>query len=105
MNQINVTQLDDALRRGAILVDVREPIEFAQAHVPGALLIPMSQLPSRLAEFDKTEPIYVICATGNRSSAMTVLLIAQGYDAVNVAGGTTAWLRSGRATTSGLAAV
>lgn len=104
MRQINVTQLEGALERGAIVVDVREPVEFAQAHVPGAVLIPMGQLPARLAELDKAETIYIICATGNRSSAMTDLLIAKGYDALNVAGGTMAWLRSGRAIASGLAA-
>ena len=104
MQQITVSQLEAALDRGATVVDVREPMEFAQAHVPGAVLIPMGQLPARLAELDKTQTVHVICATGNRSGAMTDFLVAAGYDAVNVAGGTMAWMRSGRAVTSGLAA-
>ena len=72
--------------------------------MPGAVLVPMGQLTSRMAELDKTATVLVICATGNRSAAMTELLVAAGYDAVNVTGGTMAWLRSGRPVASGLAA-
>jgi rhodanese-related sulfurtransferase len=104
MQQIDVTQLEAALDSGATVVDVREPMEFAQAHVPGAVSIPMAKLPARMAELDKSETIHVICATGGRSSAMADLLSAAGYNAVNVAGGTMAWLRSGRPTVSELVA-
>ncbi len=104
MRQITVTQLEAALKHDAIVVDVREPMEFAQGHVPGALLIPMGQLPARLAELDKSQTIHVICATGNRSGAMTDSLVAAGYDAANVVGGTSAWIRSGRAVFTGLTA-
>jgi len=64
--------------------------------VPGAVLIPMGQLANRMGEIDKTSPAFVICASGNRSSAMTDLLRGAGFDAVSVAGGTGAWTRSGR---------
>ena len=57
--------------------------------------MPMGQLAARLAELDKSRPVYVICASGNRSAAMTDLLIAAGFDAYSVAGGTAAWARSG----------
>jgi rhodanese-related sulfurtransferase len=91
-----------AEREDGITVDVRERGEYAQGHVPGALLVPMGQLASRLGELDGSGRIHVICASGNRSKAMTDLLVAQGYDAVSVTGGTRAWIDSGRAIGVGL---
>lgn len=96
MRQIDVDQLETNLKDGATLVDVREPGEYAEAHVPGAVLVPMGQLSDRLGELDRSRPVHVICASGNRSSAMCDLLSAAGFEAVNVTGGTTAWVRSGR---------
>ncbi len=78
------------------VVDVREPMEFVAGHVPGAQLIPMGQLASRMSELDKAKPVYVICATGNRSLAMTDLLNRNGFHAASVAGGTRDWAASGR---------
>jgi rhodanese-related sulfurtransferase len=75
---------------------VRETSEYAEGHVPGALNIPMGQLTSRLNELDRTAAVHLVCASGNRSSAMADVLLAQGFDAVNVAGGTGAWIRSGQ---------
>jgi rhodanese-related sulfurtransferase len=91
-----------AEREDGITIDVRERAEYAQAHVPGAVLMPMGQLASRLHEVDRSARIHVICASGNRSKAMTDLLVAQGFDAVSVAGGTRAWLESGRPVGVGL---
>ncbi len=85
-----------AVRGSGLLVDVREPDEYVAGHVPGAMLIPMGQLANRMRELDKSSPVFVICASGNRSSAMTDLLRAAGFDAASVAGGTGAWARLGR---------
>jgi rhodanese-related sulfurtransferase len=98
MRDITIDQLAAALDTGTTVVDVREPREYADGHVPGAVNIPMGRLTGRLDELDRSAPVYVVCATGNRSSAMTDLLIGAGFDAYNVAGGTTAWTRSGRPT-------
>ena len=65
-------------------------------------LVPMGQLASRLAEIDKDGPVYLICRSGNRSGAMLDLLVAQGFDAYNVAGGTVAWAQSGRPLDQGM---
>ncbi len=92
-----------AVRKSGVLVDVREPEEYVVGHVPGAVPIPMSQLATRMGEIDKTSPIFVICASGNRSSAMTDLLRGSGFDAVSVTGGTGAWAQSGRPLEGGLA--
>jgi rhodanese-related sulfurtransferase len=96
MREITVERLASALQQGATLVDVREPAEYRDGHVPGAVNIPMGQLNGRLGEIDRDRPVHVVCASGNRSSAMTDLLTANGFDAINVAGGTSAWLRAGR---------
>ena len=101
MQEIDIAALEQELSDGATLLDVREPAEYAAGHVPGARLVPMGQLPARLGELDRDSRVLVICASGNRSSAMTDLLVQQGFDAANVAGGTTAWVRSGRAVRSG----
>ncbi len=94
--EVDIEQLARALPGDVTLVDVREPAEYADGHVPGAVLVPMGQFGSRLGEVDGNRPVYVICASGNRSAAMTDLLVARGYDAHSVAGGTSAWARSGR---------
>ena len=91
-----------AAQQDGTTVDVRERGEYAQGHVPGAVLVPMGQLASRLGELDRSSRIHVVCASGNRSKAMTDLLVAQGFDAVFVAGGTQAWIASGRAVGVGL---
>lgn len=85
-----------------VTIDVRERAEYAQAHVPGAVLVPMGQLASRLGEIDRSARVHVICASGNRSKAMTDLLVAAGFDAASVAGGTRAWIESGRPVGAGL---
>jgi rhodanese-related sulfurtransferase len=85
------------------VVDVRERHEYANGHVAGALLIPMGQVANRMHELDQSKPVYVICATGNRSLAMTDLLRVFGFDAWSVTGGTAAWARSGRPVEGGIA--
>ena len=100
--EIGIEELAAAHGSG-VLVDVREPDEYVAGRVPGALSIPMGQLANRVGEIDRTSPVFVICASGNRSSAMTDLLRGAGFDAVSVAGGTGAWERSGRPLEGGLA--
>jgi rhodanese-related sulfurtransferase len=88
-------RLRDAVRP-AILLDVREPNEFADVRVPGSLLVPMSQLGSRLDEIPKDRPVLVMCAMGSRSQQVAGYLLQQGWEDVgNVAGGITTWERMG----------
>lgn len=101
MREIDIAQTAAALETGAVVIDVRETGEYAEGHVPGAVNIPMGHLPSRLDELDLDAPVHVICASGNRSSAMVDVLAAQGFDAVNVLGGTSAWVSSGRPVVQG----
>jgi rhodanese-related sulfurtransferase len=99
--EIDIEQLAGAVRGGAAIVDVREPGEYVTGHVPGAVLIPMGQLPGRTAELDRSAPVYVVCASGNRSATMTDFLRGAGFDAYSVAGGTSGWARSGRPVVGG----
>lgn len=94
--EIDVDGLEAVLRDGGQVVDVREPREWVAGHVAGTRLIPMGQLPARLGELDRSRPVHLLCRSGNRSGAMQDLLTAQGFDAVDVLGGTVAWARSGR---------
>ncbi len=91
-----------ASARGGIVVDVRERGEYAAGHIPGALPIPMGQLPGRLDELDRSQPVYVVCASGNRSRPMADLLRAAGFAAHSVAGGTAAWQRAGHPVEGGV---
>jgi rhodanese-related sulfurtransferase len=99
--EIDIDQLAAAVSGGAAIVDVREPGEYLVGHVPGAVLIPMGQLPSRTAELDREAPVYVVCASGNRSAVMTDFLRSAGFDAYSAAGGTSGWARSGRPVVGG----
>ncbi|HVX47146.1 MAG TPA: rhodanese-like domain-containing protein [Mycobacteriales bacterium] len=96
MREVDISDLDAAIATGAVVVDVRQPEEYAQARVPSAQLIPLGELSGRVGEVPAGEPVYVICAAGVRSLKGAEILIAAGRDAVSVAGGTNAWLSSGR---------
>ena len=85
----------------AQVVDVREHAEYRTGHVPGAASIPMGQLTNRLAEINRSTPVFVICQAGGRSSAMTDVLLHHGFDAHSVTGGTAAWTASRRPVDTG----
>ena len=101
MSEVTLESFAAAHADGAPVIDVREPGEYVSGHVPGAVLMPMGQLPSRTGELDRSRPVYVICASGNRSSAMTDYLRGAGFDARSVAGGTSGWVGAGRPVVTG----
>ncbi|GDY17538.1 molybdenum cofactor biosynthesis protein MoeB [Verrucomicrobiota bacterium] len=75
-----------------LLIDVREPSEFAVCQIPGARLIPMATVPERLAEIPRDLPVLIHCHHGGRSLRVTQFLRAKGYAQVsNVQGGIDAW--------------
>ena len=84
-----------ALRRGPeppAVLDVREPHEFAIAHLPGSQLIPLRELPARLAEVEPWRELVVLCHRGARSLQAVQLLRAAGFHrARSLAGGIDAW--------------
>ncbi len=81
------------LERGGVqLIDVREPWEYEEAHIPDCRLIPMGEVPARLAEIDKETPAVVYCRSGSRSGKIVTLLRGAGYGKLlNLKGGMLAW--------------
>jgi len=96
----NVTapELARRLQTGADLVvlDVREPFEWEEGHIAGALHIPMREVPGRAGELPQDRPIALVCRGGPRSSLVGSLLLARGLTRLtNVWGGMTGWMEAG----------
>ena len=92
---MTVTELKARIDGGdaPTIVDVREPAEFEICRIPGAVLIPLSQLPSRMGELDATKEIVLQCKVGGRSATATAFLRRAGFSrARNLTGGILAWI-------------
>ncbi|MET0147980.1 MAG: rhodanese-like domain-containing protein [Acidimicrobiales bacterium] len=92
---IDVHELSAQRDAGAAVLDVRNPDEYDEAHVPDVILIPLGELVERVDEVPADGTLPVICRTGARSLQAAEWLRGQGIDAVNVAGGTLAWIDAG----------
>lgn len=103
---MDVPEIDiaEAARRraaGTPIIDVRELDEYVDGHVPGAPLIPLASVPDRVAEIPSQGEVLVICKVGGRSRKAAEFLRTQGIDAVNIAGGTMAWIDAGEPVVTG----
>ena len=96
LSEITVQELADRMALGACLIDVRQPDEYRGGHVPGAVLIPLDQVPDRHESLQQFDQVLLVCHSGGRSLAAAQFLSERGIEAVNVAGGTSAWIDSGR---------
>ena len=101
VTEVGLYDLEQALEDGALLLDVRESDEYAEGHVPGAQLLPLSVLPVRMHELPRAQPVYLVCQAGGRSAQAAQLLSSAGVDARSVTGGTAAWISSGRPSQTG----
>lgn len=99
--EIDVAELARRQAEGAFVLDVRQPEEYAAGHVPGAVLVPLDQLPARQDEIPSDRALLVICRSGARSATAVQALTSAGYDATNIAGGTMAWIDAGNAVVQG----
>jgi rhodanese-related sulfurtransferase len=90
---INVHELEEKLKNGnrPFLLDVRQPQEYQLGHIPGAKLIPIGSLGSRLDEVPKDREIVCICATGHRSVPAVNKLTEAGIEARSLKNGMIAW--------------
>ena len=77
------------------LIDVREPYEYAYAHIEGATLIPLGSLRQRLNDVPSEGEVIVVCQSGSRSQSACSALRQAGRNAINLQGGMSAWMRSG----------
>lgn len=94
--EITVEQAKQKQEQGAYLLDVREPEEWVQFHIPGATLIPLGQLPDRLKEVPNDQEVIVVCRTGRRSAQGRDILLKAGYTKVtSMTGGVTQWQAQG----------
>ena len=103
---VNVKQVPALQSSGALLLDVREPDEYAQGHAPGSTLIPLGQLAQRLKEIApfKDKRVVLICHSGKRSAKATALLETAGFTAAsNIEGGMLAWQQAGLPVLTGAA--
>lgn len=85
-------------QKDAVVIDVREPAEFAQSHILNARNVPFGELEARIKELEryKEKPVIVSCATGNRSGSAAAALRKHGFtNVVNLAGGVAAWQQAG----------
>ncbi len=83
------------------LIDVREAEEYAAAHLPGAVNIPLSEFADRFEEVDEDAPALLVCNTGIRSLQAAYFLLSLGYEQLyNLEDGTKGWLRAGYAVES-----
>ena len=80
------TSLAPLMEAGAVVVDVRNPGEFASGARPGSLNIPLSEIAARSSALDKTRTIIVCCASGTRSGMAAGILKSQGFQNVINAG-------------------
>jgi rhodanese-related sulfurtransferase/rubrerythrin len=84
--------IDEKKEGEVTLIDVREPEEYKEGHLPGALLMPLSDLLDRMKELDIVKPVITYCRMGNRSKSAAALMKGQGFNRTySIEGGITAW--------------
>ena len=87
---------------GAFILDVRQPEEWNEYHVPDSTLIPLAELASRADELPKDQEIVIVCRSGNRSAQGRNILLDAGFTQVtSMAGGLTQWRAAGYPIVSG----
>jgi rhodanese-related sulfurtransferase len=88
---VSVHDVTDPTAADWVVLDVREPHEWAAGHIEGALHIPLAELPERVGELDPQARTLVVCHVGGRSARATAWLHQQGHDVANLSGGMDAW--------------
>jgi rhodanese-related sulfurtransferase len=95
--RVDVFAAKKLIDAGAVeIIDVREPGEYAEGHIPGVTLVPLARLLANPQNFIKRDNILFVCAAGQRSALACEMAAAIGYESLyNLEGGTTAWARAG----------
>ena len=102
VQEISVNDLVDLVESGSLVIDVREPDEYASGHIPGAILVPLSTVLQNSGEFLSEDTVFVVCRSGSRSMQACELLHDNGIvNVVNVAGGTMGWISLGNEVVTG----
>lgn len=82
VENVSAAQLGELAASGVRVIDVRTPAEFNVGHIPGAELVPVAEIASVAAGWDRAEPLVIYCATGQRSSSAVQFLSEQGFETV-----------------------
>jgi len=98
---VSVDEAHQMYEDGTFVLDVRTQEEWNDYHAPNTTLIPLDELPSRVNELPKDQPIVVVCRSGNRSQSGRDILLQAGFNATSMAGGLNAWRESGYQVVSG----
>jgi rhodanese-related sulfurtransferase len=91
----SVAWVKQAVAKGALVLDVRKDDEWAAGRLANAVHIPLAQVQDRAGELPKGRLVVTVCKDGGRSYKAAYALRQAGYDAVNLAGGLTAWAAAG----------
>ncbi len=95
--RISVDEAKEMIGAGAAVIDVREPHEYTEGHVPGAALIPVNSVYKRREELPQDQDLIFVCALGQRSALGAEMAAASGLTRLfNLEGGTEAWIKSGQ---------
>lgn len=94
-HDLDPKRVEELVREGAQLVDVREPYEHEAGRIAGAAHIELKELQARAAEIDRERPVVFQCRVGGRSAMAAEAFRAAGYEAYNLAGGLKAWVEAG----------
>jgi rhodanese-related sulfurtransferase len=101
IREIDSNQLEEAMKSGVKLIDVRTEAEYAQAKIEGSTHIPLHMLPLKVQDLRNGEPVVFYCRSGARSAQACAWLMSQGIENVyNLAGGIMGWARDGKALTA-----
>jgi rhodanese-related sulfurtransferase len=96
-SRLTVQEAKEMIDKGGVdLIDVREPHEYSDGHLPGARLVPLNTLPTHAGELDDANPIVFVCAVGQRSALAAEYAAAAGKSNLfNIEGGTDGWAKQG----------
>lgn len=95
MFEVSAAEAKKLVDQGALLVDVREQVEWISGHAAAATHVPLGYILQSLGNFPRDEKVVVVCRSGNRSMHAVVAMREAGIDAYNLAGGMNAWESAG----------
>jgi len=96
IRNVDVAEAAHLALQGALLLDVRQDDEWDAGHAPDARHVMLAELPDHVGSLDTERAIVCVCRSGGRSARATAFLVEHGYNAVNLAGGMSAWAQEGQ---------
>lgn len=93
--RITAREAQEKLKAGAVMIDVRTPLERKMNKIPGSQGLPLAELARRWESLPKDKPIICQCESGSRSQQAAEFLAQKGFEVYNLAGGISAWQAAG----------